>query len=256
MHRFNSRILIQLSHSGIKANAAVNGIPAKCPADFSQAELDALVDRFVLAASLCQKAGMDGVQIHTAHGYLLSNFLNPAENARADQYGGSLENRFRLPGRIIRAVRAACGEGFAVLVKADANGCGDLHRLLALCQEAGVDGVEVSGIDFAQRAGQKEPFYLQELLAARSGITVPLALVGGIFSRQAAQQVLDAGIPFVSFGRPLICQPDFLSRMKDGSCEESRCAACNKCYQIYRQRPVRCVQHREPILQLSKVFGC
>lgn len=254
VHACGGRLLAQLSHSGPKAIPAVNGRPAKWPADFTLEEIDQLVNRFVLAAQICKDAGLDGVQIHNAHGYLLSSFLNPSENHRTDEYGGSLENRFRLPGRIIQAVRAACGPDFALLVKADANGCGDLPALLKLYQESGVDGIEVSGIDFNIRAGVKEPFYLKELLAARNGITVPLALVGGIFSRETAQQVLDAGIPFVSFSRSLICQPDFIARMKAGKQEESPCLACNGCYRVYRSRPVRCVTHEQPIPHLVKVF--
>lgn len=206
-------------------------------------------------ARLCQQAGADGVQIHNAHGYLLSNFLNPRQNTREDDWGGSLEHRFRLPGAILRAVRAACGPGFALLVKADANGCGDLHGLLALYQAAGVDGAEVSGVDFADRAGQRTPFYLDALLEARRGLSLPLILVGGIFSRSTAQSVLQTGIPFVSFSRSLICQPDFLARMKAGLQEESACVACNSCYSVYRSRPVRCVQHTRPIPQLAQTFG-
>ena len=255
VHAAGGRLVAQLSHSGRKAPAQVNGRPPKGPSDFTLEEMDRLVDQFVFAARLCQQAGLDGVQIHTAHGYLLSSFLNPRENTRTDQYGGTLENRFRLPRQILAAVRQACGPDFAVLVKADANGCGNLHGLLELFQSAGVDGVEVSGLDFASRAGQKEPFYLQEVLAARKGISLPIILVGGIFSRQTAQRVLEAGIPFVSFSRALICQPDFIARMQAGELEESRCLACNGCYNVYRQRPVRCVQHQHPISQLSKVFG-
>ena len=256
VHQYGGKLVAQLSHSGPKAPPGVNGIPAKGPSDFSPEDLDRLVAQFVFAARRCQQAGLDGVQIHNAHGYLLSSFLNPQTNSRTDEYGGSLENRFRLTGRILKAVREACGQDFAILVKLDANGSGNLHRLLELFQEAGVDGAEVSGVDFAARVGIKEPFYLSDLQEARSGISMPLALVGGIFSLQTARQVLAADIPFVSFCRALICQPDFIARMKDGSQTESACLACNGCYKIYRQRPVRCVQHTAPIPQLSKLYGC
>ena len=74
VHRYGGKLLLQLSHSGTKAMERVNGIPPKHPEDFTLSELDALVDAFVLAAKRCQDCGMDGVQIHTAHGYLLSNF--------------------------------------------------------------------------------------------------------------------------------------------------------------------------------------
>lgn len=256
VHQYGGKLVAQLSHSGPKADTGVNGIPAKSPADFSPEELDRLVEQFVFAARRCRQAGLDGVQIHNAHGYLLSSFLNPQTNLRTDEYGGSLENRFRLTERILTAVRAACGKDFAVLVKVDSNGCGDLHGLLCLLEKAGVDGAEISGLDFAARTGSKEPYYLGELEAAREGISLPLILVGGIFSLRAAQQVLEAGVPFVSFCRSLICQPDFVARMKDGSQTESACLACNVCFKVYRQRPMRCVQHTVPIPQLTKVFGC
>ena len=181
--------------------------------------------------------------------------MNPGENHRTDEYGGSLENRIRLPGRILEAVRAACGPDFAMLVKADANGCGDLHGLLERYQRAGVDGVEISGVDFSARPGAKEPFYLQEALAAREGIALPLIPVGGVFSRTAAEQVLEAGFPFVSFSRSLICQPDFIARMREGLQEESACTACCGCYTVYRRRPMRCVRHTVPLPQLEKIFG-
>ena len=256
VHRAGGRIAAQLSHSGKKAMEAVNGRPAKAPEDFSPEELDRLAEQFRLGVQLCREAGFDAVQIHTAHGYLLSNFLNPEENLRTDQYGGSLENRFRLVGRILQAAREACGPEMALLVKADCNGCGDLHRLLELYQEADVDGVELSGVDFAARAGEKSPFYLQEALRAMDGIQVPLSLVGGIFDLETAEAVLEQGFSFVSFSRALICQPDFIARMKRGEQTKSACLACNGCYQIYRRRPVRCVQHKDSIPQLEKVFGC
>ena len=256
VHRAGGRIAAQLSHSGKKAMEAVNGRPAKAPEDFSPEELDRLAEQFRLGVQLCREAGFDAVQIHTAHGYLLSNFLNPEENLRTDQYGGRLENRFRLVGRILQAAREACGPEMALLVKADCNGCGDLHRLLELYQEAGADGVELSGVDFAARAGEKSPFYLQEALRAMDGIQIPLSLVGGIFDLETAEAVLEQGFTFVSFSRALICQPDFIARMKRGAQTKSACLACNGCYQIYRRRPVRCVQHKDSIPQLEKVFGC
>lgn len=256
VHSCGGSMVLQLSHSGLKAPETVNGRPTKGPNDFSILELDALVERFVTAAKLCQRAGLDGVQIHSAHGYLLSSFLNPAENQRKDEYGGCLEHRSALLRRILSSVRDACGSQFALLVKIDSNGSGNLHRLLELLQEIGIDGAEISGLDFSSRAGEKKPFYLDALMDAKTGINIPLILVGGIFSRKSAEQVLAAGIPFAAFSRSLICQPDFIAQLKRAAAEESACLACNGCYGIYRRRPVRCVQHSVPVAQLSKIFGC
>lgn len=128
VHRYGGKLFFQLSHSGIKGVESVNGAPPKHPEDFTREELDRLVEQFAFAAKKCKESGADGVQVHNAHGYLLSNFLNPEENLRTDEYGGSLENRFRLIERILRAVREACGADFPMIVKADSNGCGDLPR--------------------------------------------------------------------------------------------------------------------------------
>ena len=254
VHACGAKLVAQLSHSGIKAMEKLNGIPAKAPADFSQEELDILVEQFSAAALCCKHAGFDGVQIHNAHGYLLSSFLNPKENLRTDEYGGSLENRFRLIRNILEKVRKTCGPGFAILVKADCDACGDLHSLLALYQAVGVDGVEISGTDFNRRAGIRTPFYLNELVNSSGKISLPLILVGGIFSEQSANDVLASGIPFVSFSRALICQPDFIARMKSGLQTESSCKCCNACYTIYRKKPVRCIEHDQQIPLLKELF--
>lgn len=179
--------------------------------------------------------------------------MNPEENLRTDEYGGSLANRFRLIERILRAVRAACGTEFPMIVKADSNGCGDLSALLRLYERCGVDGVEVSGIDFNRRAGQKTPFYLDALKAAREGIGIPLFPVGGVFSRRTAEEILPQGFPLVSMSRALICEPDFAAKLKSGAQDESKCLACNGCYTIYRKRFVRCVQHTEEIEQFQMI---
>jgi len=255
VHAAGGKILVQISHSGIKGMASVNGRPAMKPEDFTVEELDKLVELFADAALICKEAGFDGIQVHNAHGYLLSNFLNPNENHRTDEYGGSLENRFRLTGRIFKAIREACGSDFAMLVKADSNGSGDLHRQLELYQQAGVDAVEISGVDFNTKAKVRTPFYFDELMAAKDGIDLPFILVGGMFSRQTAQAVLDAGIPFVAFCRSLIHDPGFIGKLERGEVEESKCLSCNACYKIYRSKPVRCVTHTESIAQLEKLYG-
>lgn len=164
------------------------------------------------------------------------------------------ENRFRLIRRVLLAVRDACGPRFALLVKVDNDSCDDLPALLRLFQSAGVDGIELSGLDMAAGTGRRPPSSWTALLAAWEGLTVPIFPVGGVFSRAAAEKVLAAGAPFVSLSRALICQPDFVERMEKGQ-TESPCLACNHCYNVYRQRPVRCVLHTEVIPQLEAVFG-
>jgi len=253
IHRADGRIVVQLSHSGLKAPEKVNGVAPVGPADFTAQGLQSLREQFCRAAQMCQTAGFDGVQVHCAHGYLLSSFLSPKLNTRSDAYGGTLEHRFLLIREILEAIRGECGDDFALLVKIDQDVCGDLHGLLDLLEGVGVDGVEVSGLDFYNRPGEKGPFYLRQVVEAKRGIGLPISLVGGVFCREDAQCVLDAGIPFVSLSRSLICQPDFVKKMEQG--EESKCLACNQCFTVYRQRPVRCVLHEEEIPLLDTLFS-
>lgn len=255
VHRYGTKLVVQLSHTGAKSPASLNGCPGKGPADFSRKELENLVKEFTFAAKTCRDWGADGVQIHLAHGYLLSDFLNPEVNTRADEYGGSLENRFRISGEIIRAVREVCGVEFAVLVKVDCTVCGDLHGLLTLCRDSGVDCAEISSIDLVARKREEEPIYLSAALAARTGIDLPICLVGGVNSLDGMRRVIDAGIEFVSLARPLIREPDLIGRMERGEVEQGTCVGCSACFKVFRQRPVRCVFHDKPIAQLETVFG-
>ena len=117
-----------------------------------------------------------------------------------------------------------------------------------------MDGAEVSGIDFNRRAGQKTPFYLDALKAAREGICIPLFPVGGVFSRGTAEEILAQGFPLVSMSRALICEPDFAAKLKSGAQDGSKCLACNGCYTIYRKRFVRCVQHQDEIEQFKTIL--
>lgn len=89
VHRYGGKLFFQLSHSGIKGVESVNGAPPKHPEDFTLEELDRLVEQFAFAAKKCKDCGADGVQVHNAHGYLLSNFLNPEENLRTESTAGA-----------------------------------------------------------------------------------------------------------------------------------------------------------------------
>ena len=143
--------------------------------------------------------------------------------------------------RVLLAIRDACGPRFALLVKVDNDSCDDLPALLRLFQSAGVDGIELSGLDMARRDGQKTPL-LPGPPAGCSGKASPYPSSRWEASFPALRQkrCWPPVPPFVSLSRALICQPDFVERMEKGQ-TESPCLACNHCYNVYRQRPVRCV---------------
>ena len=280
VHRADAdvKLIMQISHGGEKANEQVNGVRSLMPADHTAEELQEIRRAFVKAALLAKECGFDGVQVHMAHGYFLSGMLDPGINLRTDSYGGyregadpvlSTADRFRLADEILRDIRKACGEDFTVIVKVNCDRTviaedGSrtyplapelLHQVLVMCEAAGVDAAEVSGLSFTQqKASRNEPYYLQEVLEASKGVDMPVILVGGLDSRSKMQQVLDTGIPYVSLSRSLICQPDFIHRIQEGA-EESPCLRCYSCFRVFRTKYTRCVLHDEIIYRLKECFG-
>ena len=161
VHEQGAKMVMQLSHAGEKS---VSSRPLG-PDGMSLQDLRQVRDAFVQAAMRAQRAGMDGVQIHCAHGYLLSQFLSPLQNHRQDAYGGCPENRFRLALEIIQGIQDACG-GLPILIKINSNLPdaqadlafeGDLETVLHLCRQAGVAAAEVSGCDFRSFPGRPRP---------------------------------------------------------------------------------------------------
>lgn len=246
VHEQGAKMVMQLSHAGEKS---VSSRPLG-PDGMSLQDLRQVRDAFVQAAMRAQRAGMDGVQIHCAHGYLLSQFLSPLQNHRQDAYGGCPENRFRLALEIIQGIQDACG-GLPILIKINSNLPdaqadlafeGDLETVLHLCRQAGVAAAEVSGCDFRSFPRQAPPYYLARAARLRKACGLPLLLVGGIRSDAHIRQVLEAGLDMVSLFRPLICQPDLVLRLQQGP-YTSPCLSCNQCFAAIGTEGRTCVLH-------------
>jgi 2,4-dienoyl-CoA reductase-like NADH-dependent reductase (Old Yellow Enzyme family) len=232
---------MQISHPGRQVRATMPGV-AWAPSDvaielgkhsrrfarpvaMTAEQIEATVERFAVAAARAEMAGFDGVEIHGAHGYLLSQFLSPLVNRRTDRWGGSLENRARMLLDVVRAVRAAVRPSFAVAVKlnsADFQRGGfdadDARKVIAMLAPLGVDLVELSGGSYespamaGRPAGEptaaREAYFLE--LAANLARTspVPLMLTGGITRRETADQVLTSGVDVVGMATALGATPN------------------------------------------------
>lgn len=269
VHAAGGRLILQLMHAGMnvflsekrveggKLLAPSGGMTA--PNEMLTTELDAaglakIKADFVDAAKAAKAMGFDGVQLHCAHGYLLSQFLDPNANHRTDEYGGSAENRFRFPGECLRAIREAVGAEYPVLVKVNTTCSGEADAayaqdILYFCrqfQALGADALELSGHNWLGLGKKKVPtFYLQRAKAVRAAVTLPLILVGGIRKMEEIDAILEAGIDFVSASRPFICQPDFYQHLEKG--EASPCIGCTKCLgNIWSKEGRRCVKHEIP----------
>ncbi|MFN3769565.1 MAG: NADH:flavin oxidoreductase/NADH oxidase family protein [Ectopseudomonas guguanensis] len=195
------------------------------PQAMTPAMIDEVIERFTQTARLSEQAGFSGVQIHAAHGYLLSQFLSPLTNQRSDQWGGSLENRARLLLEIVKAVRAAVTPGFAVAVKinsADFQRGGfsadDAQQVVRLLGGLKVDLVELSGGSYEAPAMQgqardgrtlaREAYFLEFAREIRAVASMPLMVTGGIRRAPVAEQVLASGIEMVGIGTALSIEPN------------------------------------------------
>lgn len=201
------------------------------PVAMTAHQIDETVTRFVVTAHRAEKAGFDGVEIHAAHGYLLSQFLSPLVNRRTDRWGGSLANRARLLLDIVHAVRAVVAPSFAVAVKlnsADFQRGGfdtdDARQVIEMLEPLGVDLIELSGGSYEspamtgrpadERTQAREAYFLDLAQDLVKGSHIPLMLTGGITHRYSAERVLDSGVAVVGMGTALTLTPDLPHRWR------------------------------------------
>ncbi|MCA6064808.1 NADH:flavin oxidoreductase/NADH oxidase family protein [Thalassolituus marinus] len=244
-HEGGAKIWMQINHPGRQVFAALGGKALSAsdiavdlgkhskmfarPRAMSEGEIEDVIARFVATARQAEKAGFDGVQIHAAHGYLLSQFLSPLTNQRKDQWGGSVSNRARLLLEIVRQVRAAVAADFAVAVKinsADFQRGGfdldDAHKVVQMLNPLGVDVIEVSGGNYEAPAMQgrtadgrtlaREAYFLEFAEQIARVSEVPVMSTGGVTRLATAQAVVDAGVALVGMGTALAICPDLVNR--------------------------------------------
>jgi 2,4-dienoyl-CoA reductase-like NADH-dependent reductase (Old Yellow Enzyme family) len=255
----DTRFMLQLSHPGrqtmrgmaaagrrhdvVSASEvplAIGGRMFTPPRALSEPEILGIVGRFATAARVAATAGFDGVELHAAHGYLLSQFLSPLVNRRADRWGGTLENRMRLLLEVVRAVRGATPPRFLVAVKLNSadfqRGGFDSDDALVVAralQAEGVHLIEVSGgtyesaamVDGApQRASTvaREAYFLEFAERFTRELSVPIMLSGGFRTRRGMTEAVAGGaVDLIGLARPITHEPDFRRRVLDGSAEVS-----------------------------------
>ena len=217
--------------------------------EMSLADIAAVTQAFAAAAVRAKAAGCDAVQIHGAHGYLLSEFLSPLFNKREDKYGGSIANRARLVVETIGAIRAAVGPDYPVLIKMNSEdfvpgglSVDDMLESAALVAEAGVDAIELSGGTslsgdlgpIRTRGGipqEREAYYEEAALRLKQKVRVPVMLVGGIRSFEEAEKLVAGGYTdYIALSRPFICEPHLVARWESGGRAPSGCRSDNRCY--------------------------
>ena len=246
VHAAGAALVPQISHAGPRAieNDDLADVTARelkkgrHARELTIDEIHRIVTNFVLAAARLKYAGVDGVQLHAAHSYLLSRFLDPTFNERTDAYGGSVENRFHIVREIIEGIHEKCGEDFPVLVKINLDTKHEDHAgyheaMVSMLKEfhrLGIALVELSGVDFINQPKDAHIYYLEEGKALKAAVPEqPMSLVGGVRSLTDMEAVLAAGFEMVSLSRALIAEPDFLPKTLAGG-EKSICISCCRCF--------------------------
>ncbi|MEZ4384550.1 MAG: NADH:flavin oxidoreductase/NADH oxidase family protein [Nannocystaceae bacterium] len=210
------------------------------PRALTQAEIHDLIARFGRAAAVAVAAGFDGVQLHGAHGYLVSQFLSPHHNRRTDDWGGSLDNRARFARAVLAAIRNNVGPSVPIGIKinsADFQKGGfteeESRQVIRWLAEDGVDLVEVSGGTYEapamtgsarkQSTREREGYFLDFVAQMRQEVDVPLAVTGGFRTAAGMESALERGAAdMVGLARTLAIQPDFPAQVLSGAAPESR----------------------------------
>jgi 2,4-dienoyl-CoA reductase-like NADH-dependent reductase (Old Yellow Enzyme family) len=260
VHAEGGKVCMQLVHAGGQTTTATIGrrplAPSavqvaqydEVPAEMTLVDIREIVTAFADAAKRAKAFGFDAVQLHGAHGYLINQFLSPLTNRRIDAYGGTIENRSRFLMEVYRAVRAAVGDEFPVVIKL--NGSDFLEGGLEVADAVfaaraldaeGIDAIEVSGGTRASEtrspvrtkinAPELEGYHLPLVAAMREAVKCPLMVVGGFRSQAVAQKAIRDGVTdYIALSRPFIREPNLISRWRSGDDTPARCVSCNKCF--------------------------
>ena len=259
----DTQLWMQISHAGRQTPGEINPSP-QAPSDIglkipgrkfgipkpmTEEEILELIERFVFTATIARETGFTGVQFHSAHGYLLSEFLSPDINTRTDAWGGSLENRTRIHLEIIKRCRAAVGNDFPISVKLNSSdfqkggfSAEESIEVVQIFENAGVDLIEISGGTYEQpkligvdnisinperseirkdSTIAREAYFLDYAARIRDAVKMPLMVTGGFRTKQGMENALASEIcQIVGVGRPLCADPHCIKKLFTGETEK------------------------------------
>jgi 2,4-dienoyl-CoA reductase-like NADH-dependent reductase (Old Yellow Enzyme family) len=254
-----TKVALQIAHSGINSgylagkgieSLALSSLPEidRPHREIKEDEIEGIIDDFVAAAVRARVAGFDAIQLHGAHGYLMSQAESPLFNQRTDQWGGNPENRRRFHLEIIRRIRKAIGSDFPLLIKFgvmdDREGGLTLDEGIETARQmvaAGIDAIEVSAgvgeaIPIARKDNAELTPFRERAYKAKHEISIPVMLVGGIRTLETAKDIIKSGdADMVSMCRPFIREPGLVARWQRGEQVSAKCISCNRCLHIGRR---------------------
>jgi 2,4-dienoyl-CoA reductase-like NADH-dependent reductase (Old Yellow Enzyme family) len=294
VHQNGAKIAMQINHCGRQTVKEMTGTQPIAPSEvfdkslfvmpreMIEADIERIIEAFAQAARRVKESGFDALQLHGAHGYLISQFLCPHTNRREDKWGGTIENRMRFVTEIYKRTRKNVGDDYPIFIKLSAydymkNGLKPEEGIAIATKMAdiGLDGIEVScGIgedggstlrgeipfdvildewdmykerNFGNKIIKPIPFtqgYNRESARKiKEKVNVPVFVVGGMVDPTFMEETIQSGeADYISLCRALITDPKFPNKIREGSREVSRCIHCNLCIYYLVTRSVRCYQ--------------
>jgi 2,4-dienoyl-CoA reductase-like NADH-dependent reductase (Old Yellow Enzyme family) len=266
VHDFPTRIFLQIAHAGRQTKEKISGrVPVApsavyepvfklTPRAMTHEDVRTTVNDFIQAGRRAKQAGFDGVQIHVAHGYLLSGFISPHTNRREDEYGGSLENRVRIVREILRGLKSVAGPCFPVIAKLNSQdflsgglAVEDSIEIARILEADGLDGVEVSGgMSEAERGSvwpglrseEEEGYFVESAARFKAVLGIPVLGLGGFRTFKMMERAVDEGrADLISLSRPFVREPGLVRKFRLGEVRKSECISCNKCF---NPRGIKC----------------
>ncbi len=272
VHDSGGKIAMQLAHAGSKAATRLSGLEPIGPSiadiegkqvgrEMTKKDIVQVARAFAAVAQRARTAGFDAVQIHGAHGYLVSQFLSPFFNKRKDEYGGSIENRARFAVDVLKAIRKKVGQDFPIFIKLNSedflpNGLtvDDMIKACEMLELAGIEGIEMSGGTFLSGKnspsrqgkpgpGKPEAYYEPAARRYKKTVKAPLMLVGGLRTIETAEKlVTDGVIDYIAMCRPFIREPGLVNRWKSGDRRPALCVSDSGCFKPgFEGKGVSCV---------------
>lgn len=260
VHKKGGLIAVQLVHAGGQANRKSSGMQPiapsavsfptyqEIPKEMTKDDIKRVVECFALSAKRAKELGFDFVQLHGAHGYLINQFLSPLTNKRDDEYGGSLENRFRFLKEVILAIKSLIGRDYPLIIKLNGDdfieggfSINESVKVARMLEELGVLFIEVSGGSAASAdkspvrkdidTPEKEGYNCELSKKIKEQVNIPVGVVGGIRTFNIAKKIIETKeADVISLSRPFIREPHLVKRWQSGDTYRAKCISCNGCF--------------------------
>ena len=246
VHKNGANFFMQLVHIGMKTLTDADPVYApiaipiqnnkKFTKPMTKEDILRIENDFANAALRAKKAGFDGVEIHGAHFFLVSEFISPMLNRRTDEYGGSIENRARFLLEIIEKIREKVGKDYIVGLKINSEDGMEggiteegLIKTCQLAEAAGIDYIQISGMSWLSKR-TKSPIYADISAKLAEKVKIPVMVTGGARNVDDLNEILNKSkIQYIGIARPLICEYDLIKKWKENQTKKAKCVSCNSC---------------------------